>query len=478
MIKLPNLNELTHAQKDTLIIELITQLNAMTLRLNALEAKLAKNSRNSSKPPSTDGLQRKPKSLRVAGGKVGGQLGHPGHTLKRVADPEHTLIHPIATRCGSCGHQIALSDISLSKETRQVIDVPPARLEVTEHYVETARCTCGQVHTAQFPTTVTQAVQYGPQIKATIVYLTQYQQLPMERTKQALHDLFGLSLSTGTVQHHINQAAHLLQPVVARIADALHRAPVVHFDETSMHVGRSQQWLHSASTNSLTWYGAHAKRGGEALNHFGILPNFQGIAVHDGWKPYAAFECLHALCNAHHLRELIFIEESTKQPWATGMIQLLRVAKNEADASRAQGKPSLSIERLTHYQQHYQQLLDQADHLNPTQERDPTRIDKRGGIKQSFTYNLVARFKRYREEVWRFITDHRVPFDNNLAERDIRMPKLKQKVSGCFRTFDGFDAFCTIRSYLSTLRKQNLPLFESLAQAFAGNVLLPCLGSE
>ena len=202
------------------------------------------------------------------------------------------------------------------------------------------------------------------------------------------------------------------------------------------------------------------------------------MAVHDGWKPYAHYECLHALCNAHHLRELIFIEETTKQAWATEMIALLRAAKVEADVSAARGKKRLSVKRIAYYLRRNQELLTQAWKLNPQQERDPGRIDKRGIIKQTFTYNLLARLARYVDEVWRFITDHRVPFDNNRAERDIRMPKLKQKISGCFRTTHGFEAFCIIRSYLASLRKQELPLFQTLAFTFLGNVSQPCFDAE
>ena len=478
MIKVPNLKEMTHEQKDALIIQLIDMVNALNLRVNTLEEQLRKNSRNSSKPPSTDGIKRKPKSMRQTGGQVGGQIGHPGKTLKRVTHPDHTIIHRISTHCHDCGNAIDVRNISLASETRQVIDLPPIRIQVTEHRLEVAQCRCGKVHTAQFPDHITQAAQYGAHVKAAAVYLAQYQQLPVDRTAQALHDLFGLHVSAGTVQNHIDDAAVRLSATVQTINHTLRTAAVVHFDETSMHVGRTQQWLHSASTSNLTYYAAHVKRGAEALDAIGILPNFTGIAVHDGWKPYAGYECLHALCNAHHLRELIFIFETTKQAWAETMINLLRQAKTESDASLLKGKTTLSAQRVRYYLQQFQELLDQAWLLNPEQQRDPRRVEKRGIIKQSFAYNLIRRLERYANEVWRFIRDHRVPFDNNLAERDIRMPKLKQKISGCFRTSHGFESFCTIRSYLSTLRKQQQPLFHALVLAFSGNVMQPYLGAE
>jgi transposase len=472
MIKVPNLKELTHEQKDTLIIELVTTINSLITRVGDLEAKLAKDSHNSSKPPSSDGLKRKPKSMRKAGGLQGGQPGHPGKTLRRVENPDHVVIHPIDSQCDACGSLISSDRIALFPETRQIIDLPPIRFEVTEHRAQTAQCRCGKIHVAQFPASLTQAVQYGPHIKAAAVYLTQYQQLPIDRTAQALLDLFGLPLSTGTVQNCINEAAQALLPAVQQINQVIRVSPVVHFDETSMRVGRTQHWLHSASTSSLTWYGAHAKRGKEALDSFGILPTFSGVAVHDGWVPYSNYDCEHALCNAHHLRELIFIWESTEQAWAQEMISLLRAAKKEVDDSLAQGETKLAQNRIAYYHAHYWTLIAQGFRLNPQQERDPSREDLRGRIKQSFAYNLLARMQRYPDEVWRFITDLRVPFDNNQAERDIRMPKLKQKISGCFRTSHGFQAFCTIRSYLASLRKQKRQLFHALALSFSGNTPL------
>ncbi|MFM0166754.1 IS66 family transposase [Paraburkholderia sediminicola] len=472
MTKMPDFKDLTHEQKDALIVDLVK-------RLNAIEAKLEKNSRNSSKPPSSDGPGRKPKSLRgTSGAKPGAQPGHKGKTLKRVAQPDHIEIHPVAPVCDACGQQIESTRITVLPEGRQVIDLPPTRFNVTEHRVQIAQCACGKRHSGVFPESVSQAVQYGPQIRAAAVYLTQYQQLPVARTAQALADLFGLRVSTGTVQQSIDEAARLLAPAVKQISDALREQPVVHFDESSMRVGRTPHWLHLASTRTLSWYGAHRRRGSEALDSFGILPGFTGVAVHDGWRPYAAYECEHALCNAHHLRELVFVVESTQQPWAQQMIDLLGQAKREVDLSVAAGNMALGQSRQRYYRRRSRALIAQARRLNPTQARAPTRVEQRGRIRQSFTYNLVRRLQLQASEVWRFIADHRVPFDNNQAERDIRMPKLKQKISGCFRAVAGMEAFCTIRSYLGTLRKQNRSLIDALALGFAGFVVSPLTAAE
>jgi transposase len=472
MTKMPDIKDLTPEQKDALIVDLVR-------RLNELEAKLEKDSHNSSKPPSSDGPKRKPKSLRgTSGAKPGAQKGHEGKTLKRVAQPDHIEVHPVASRCDACGQPIEPSQITVLAEGRQVIDLPPVRLEVTEHRVQVARCRCGKHHSGVFPEAVSQAVQYGARVRAATVYLTQYQQLPVARTAQALKDLFGLHMSTGTVQYNIDEAARLLAPAVSQIGQALHQQPVVHFDESCMRVGRTAHWLHSASTAALSWYGAHRKRGSEALDSFGILPGFTGIAVHDGWRPYASYECEHALCNAHHLRELVFVLESTQQAWAQQMIDLLCQAKREVDLSMASGNTALSQARQRDYARRSRALLAQARKLNPLQAREPTRQERRGRIRQSFAHNLLTRLHDHADQVWRFIADHRVPFDNNQAERDIRMPKLKQKISGCFRSESGMQAFCAIRSYLATLRKQSRSLIDALAGAFAGYVVSPLPQAE
>ena len=473
MPQLPDLLALTPEQKDDLI-------RALYRRLVELEARVLKDSHNSSKPPSSDGLSKKPnpKSLRRASGrKVGGQKGRDGSTLERVALPDVVVQHALPEICDECGG--TLDQAVVTDERRQVFDLPRTRYEVTEHRVLEARCACGKVHCSRFPDSVPHLVQYGPTIKAAAVYLTQYQLLPMERTAQLLNDLYGLRLSPGTVQASIAQAAQGLAPTVASIAEAVKCAPVVHFDETGQRVGGRLRWLHAAVTATLSWYGAHDKRGQAAMDAFNIMPGFKGVAVHDGWVPYKDYDCTHALCNAHHLRELVYLAETTGQAWPQRMIDLLCAAKAEADQARrarelpaGQTASALSEQRLRHYRRRYQAILTEGERLNPESLR---KAGRRGRVKQSTATNLLGRLRRYTDDVLRFLYDQTVPFDNNQAERDIRMPKLKQKISGCFRTIQGADAFCITRSYLATMRKQGRDLFHSLILTFQGQPPQPAL---
>ena len=288
----------------------------------------------------------------------------------------------------------------------------------------------------------------------------------MERTVQLFEDLYGIKLSAGTVQASIGQAAQRLTAAYERITQAVSVAPVVHFDETGQRVGGKLHWLHTAATPQLTWYGAHDKRGRIAMDAAGILPAFQGVAVHDGWSSYREYDCTHALCNAHHLRELIYLEETTQQPWTRKMIEFLRAAKKEADAARDAARAP-SRHRLAHLRRQYGAILSEGERDNPPSTQRPRR---RGRIKQSPAVNLLIRLRQYRTDVLRFLADLRVPFDNNQAERDIRMPKLKQKTSGCFRTVAGAENFAIIRSYLSTLRKQGRNVFHALTSVFQNKI--------
>ena len=294
MHELPNLNRLSVAEKDALILAQFEQINRLTVivqtfsaRVRELEGRLRKDSHHSSKPPSSDGLAKKPKSLRQSSGrKPGGQAGHPGSTLKRVANPEVMVQHPLPEHGERCGADLGAQAAVVIEDRRQVFDLLKPVLQVTEHRGLEVRCQCGQHHRSLFPAEVSAPVQYGPVIKSTRVYLTQQQLLPMERTTQILSDLFGVKLSAGSVQASIAQAAQTLAPAVKRIAAAVSVAPVAHFDETGQRVGARLRWLHTACTALLTWYGAHDKRGRIAMDAFGILPAFNGVAVHDGLASY------------------------------------------------------------------------------------------------------------------------------------------------------------------------------------------------
>lgn len=476
MHELPDLSRLSIAEKDALILALFEQVKqvgrltamvqALSARVRELEGLLRKDSHNSSKPPSSDGLAKKPKSLRQASGrKPGGQAGHEGTTRERTATPDVIVQQPLPERCERCGARLGPKADVVVEERRQVFDLLKPVLQVTEHRGYEVLCRCGQRHRSDFPDNVSAPVQYGPVIKSTLVYLTQQQLLPIERTAQILSDLFGVKLSAGSVQASIVQAAQTLAPAVKRIAAAVRASPVVHFDETGQRVGARLRWLHTAGTPLLTWYGAHDKRGRAALDAFGILPAFAGVAVHDGWASYRDYACTHALCNAHHLRELIYLEETSEQAWPRKMIDFLCRAKDQADAAKLAQHP-LARTRLTALRHQYEAILAQGERDNPPRAR--TQHRQRGRLKQSAAVNLLLRLRQHADDVLRFLADSRVPFDNNQAERDIRMPKLKQKTSGCFRTVTGAESFCTIRSYLATLRKQGRNVFHALTLAFQG----------
>lgn len=466
MNELPDLDRLSHAEKDDLIRALFAQVQALTKQVEMLTAKvaelegrLAKNSRNSSKPPSSDGLNRpKPKSQRKSGQKPnGGQQGHPGHTLKQSAQPDHIETHAPVDHCDVCGRPLTNTVVV---ETRQVFDIPPLRHEVTEHRVLEAICQCGKAHRGEFPAAVSAPVQYGPRLKAAVVQLTHHHMMPVSRTGDLMGDLFGLPLSDATVLAINEEARTLLTPTVTAIGAAFKTAPVAHADETGMNVAGTLYWLHVLATTVLTWIGCHANRGKQAFDAFGILDEFVGTLIHDGWKPYRDLACTHALCNAHHLRELTYAFEEMGQVWAKRMIDLLVAACHEVD----QAGGVLTTDRLACYRKNYDAILAEGEAANP---RAPPS-GKRGRTKQSKALNLIDRLHIYADDVWRFATDHNVPFSNNVAEQAVRMPKVKQKISGGFRTKAGLDTFCTIRSYLATMHKQGANLFHALTLAFQG----------
>ncbi len=474
MDELPDLDRLSHAEKNDLIRALFAQVKfltaqvaTLTAKVSELEGRLAQNSRNSSKPPSTDGLSKpKPKSERQSGLRPsGGQKGHGGHNLKCVAHPNHTETHCPPSHCDACHRPLEGGAVV---EVRQVFDIPALHHEVTEHQVTEIRCTCGKIYRGEFPDGVTAPVQYGPRIKAAVVHLTHHHMMPVSRTGDLMGDLFGLPVSDATVLAAGEEAAGRLVGTVSAIGKALQAAPVAHADETGMRVAGSLNWMHVLTTATLTWVGVHLNRGKKAFDAFGILTEFFGTLVHDGWKPYRDLPCKHSLCNAHHLRELTYVFEEMGQAWAKRLHDLLIESCHEVVAA---GGP-LSFQRINHIRARYAEILAEGDAANP---RAPPS-GKRGRTKQSKAANLLDRLHIHADDVWRFMTDHGVPFSNNLAEQAVRMPKVKQKISGGFRTPNGATTFCTIRSYLATLHKQGDNLFHALTLTFKGHPPQPRFG--
>ena len=465
MDELPDLARLSHSDKDDLIRALFAQVKfltaqvaALTAKVSELEGRLALNSRNSSKPSSTDGLNKpKPKSQRKSEHPTGGQKGHGGHTLKKAAQPDHTETHRPPAHCDACHRPL---DGGTVVETRQVFDIPPLHYEVTEHQVVEIRCPCGKICRGKFPEGVSAPVQYGPRIKAAVVHLTNHHMMPITRTGALMGDFFGLPMSDATVLAANEEAKALLADTVAAIGDALQAAPVAHADETGMRVAGKLHWMHFLVTATLTWIGCHPNRGKKAFEAFGILTGFLGTLIHDGWKPYRELLCKHGLCNAHHLRELTYLFEEMGQAWAKRLIDLLVGACHEVTAAGGPLRP----ERIAHIRALYDEILREGEAANP---RAPPS-GRRGSTKQSKATNLLGRLRNHADDVWRFMTDHGVPFTNNLAEQAVRMPKVKQKIAGCFRTKNGVDTFCVIRSYLATLHKQGDNLFHSLTMTFMG----------
>ena len=451
---------------------LIAQLQQ---RLQELEARLAKNSRNSSKPPSTDPPFKKPppRSQRpVSGRQPGGQKDHPGVTRELVANPEQTVVVPLSGAC-ACGLELAGLDVETLPERRQVIDLV-IRREVTEYRTVAGVCACGQTHRSAFPADVAAPVQYGPGVSAFAVYLTHYQLLPYQRTAQLLNVLAGIALSPGTLVAMGREAAARLAAPVASIGQALVAQVVAHADETGLRVGKALQWLHVLCTATLTFYAVHAKRGREALAAIGLLAHFRGILVHDHWAAYLGLDCLHAFCNAHHLRELIAVTETYPGlAWPQRLIDLLLEANKATQAARDAGLSALAAATRADFFRRYDAILAEGARYHP---RRPGPPGSRRRVKQTPAHNLVTRLRDHRDEVLRFVTDLRVPFDNNVGERDMRMPKLKQKVSGCFRSVAGAHAFATVRSYLSTLHKQSADVYQALVLTFQGQPPMPRLG--
>lgn len=455
----------------------------------ALKRRLAQDSHNSSKPPASDGLARRRRpTRRPSGKKPGGQPGHVGQTLGLVATPDVVETHAPGV-CAQCQQPLdGMTGVEGTVvERRQVQDLPPLRLEVTEHQVVAVRCpACQAVTRGVFPDAVRATAQYGPRVRALAVYLHHYHVVPQQRTHEALTDLFGCTLSAATVATWVEHAADILAPTVAQIADLVAAGPHQHADETGIRIKGRLHWLHVNSTRWLTHLAWHAKRGVVATAAIGIWPRFQGRATHDRWASYDAYTgCTHSLCGAHLLRELTLVAEQDGpgQAWAEALADLLRGMSTAAAEWRATGASHVPEEERTAWIAQYHELLARGFVANATNAQPPPSVRsgpsarRRGRRKQSPAKNLLDALLRHDDRVLAFLDDLTIPFTNNQAERDLRMAKVQQKVGGTFRSDAGATAYCRLRSYLSTMRKQGRGMLDALIAVFHGRPLPVAWGS-
>src|SRR6266699_3875622 len=451
-------------------------IDALQERIKTLAGQQAKDSHTSSLPPSSDRFVRAPKSLRhKSGKKPGGQKGHRGQHLQQVEMPDQVLIHPVLS-CEHCQHDLRAHPADVP-ERRQVMDLPARRLWVTEQRIEEKQCpVCSHLTRASFPASVKAPAQYGTSIQTLATYLVEGQAVPYARASQLVQELLGVQLSMGSSARFVKSCHQQLAEVEKELKAAVVKTNVIHQDETGVRVGKEGWWVHVCSTERLTHYAAHQSRGRTALDAIGIAPQFRGTSVHDGVHSYQGYSFTQALCNVHHLRELTFIEEELKQLWARKMKDLLLAMKAEVERAKALGQHELDALVLAHLLRRYEEILQEGYLANPpplAPRKSEQGKRQPGRAKQSPARNLLDRLSGGKWMVLRFLHDFAVPFDNNQAERDLRMIKVQQKVSGCFRTEDGVAMFCRIRSYLSTLRKQGIALFSALDHTLAGHPVLP-----
>ena len=429
---------------------LIAAVGMLTAEVKDLKAKLAKNSVNSGKPPSSDGPGKKVKNSRVKSGKPsGGQVGHIGKTKQPTQKPDTIVKLEPQTEC-ACGGQIIINNEAFL--VRQQEDLQPAKVITIEYRAHDGKCDCcGKDYKASFPEGVSSPVSYGPHLRGMVAYLNSYQLLPLKRITEMVKHLYGITMSQATIVNITKEAHVRLAPVETRLKDEIIRSDIAYFDESGIRVCARLYWIHSASTKECTVYLVHQKRGTDAMDAMGILPVFTGTAIHDHWKSYYRYLCAHAECNAHHLRHLQWLFENLGYEWAGEMICLLLRIKRHVDLSRVFGADGLPQQAIDAYEAAYRKILVCAKALE-----NPHIESKR----------MANRMADYEQESLLFMYDFDVPFTNNLAERDIRMPKLKQKISGGFRSVEGANNFARIRGFVSTAIKRGKNVYDGLIAVF------------
>jgi transposase len=444
------------------IVELSNKVERLEARNRELESQKKIDSHNSSKPPSSDGFKRIIKNNRVKSGKPsGGQKGHPGITLIMVDKADHTLLHTV-THCVSCNAD--LQHIAVKKiKRRQVFDIPETRVAVTEHQAEEKECPrCGVTTSAPFPESAVKAAQYGPNLKAFASLLSLYQLIPSNRLSEVLEDLFGCKVSEGTLYLWSLGLHEALEGTEEIIKEQIKASPLAHVDETGMYCKSHRDWVHVTSTERLTYYAIHPNRGKLAINDIGLLNGYTGYVVHDCLSQYFSYPFNQVVCNAHILRELKYAYEEEKQLFATKMYKLLNRANRTVCRARDRGSTSIAASTLRAYEREYDRYLALGFKQNPKSAR---HIVKRGRVAQTKSFNLLIRLQKHQDAVLAFMYDFAVPFTNNLAERDLRMLKVKQKISGAFRSTMGAKIFCRVRGYISTARKNGVRVFRAIKDA-------------
>jgi len=435
-----------------------SMVELLVLLITLLVSRLNLNSSNSSKPPASD--QNRKRVRKAKGGKkAGGQKGRVGVTLQKVDEPDKIEVIKLDRRKLPPGRYK-----EAGYESRQVFDIDISRI-VTEYQAEILEDSKGNQFVAPFPKGVTKAVQYGTSLKAHSVYMSQFQLIPYKRIQEYFRGQLGIPVSEGSIYNFNQEAYGLLATFEEKAKAELAVSALLHVDETGINMNGDKRWLHCTSNSSWTYFFPHEKRGTDAMNRVGILPKFRGILCHDHWKPYYKYDCTHALCNAHHVRELEGVWEEDKQQWAKdtkSLLEEMNRAVNEAGGLLEAGESEK-------YRQRYRLILKNAEaECSPPDETN--RKGKRGRVERTKARNLLERLIEYEDDVLRFMDNEIVPFTNNLGENDIRMTKVQQKISGCFRSMEGAKIFCRVRSYLSTCRKQGVSSSQALEILFRGEL--------
>ena len=450
------------AQEQNLSPALVSSIKMLLLVVKLMANRLGLNSRNSSKPPASD-PNREKKSRQKGQNKPGGQQGRVGKTLEKFEQPDETQQLTIDRRTLPHGHYT-----EAGHEIRQVVEIDFTRW-VIEYQAQVLMNERGQRFVAEFPSQVTRPIQYGSSIKAHCVYLSQFQLLPYNRIADYFADQLGLPISEGSIYNFNQEAADRINRSGAEaiIKQQLQNCAVLHVDETGINIGGKRHWLHSASNLQWTYFYPHPKRGVEAMASAEILAHFTGILCHDHWTPYYTYQnCQHALCNAHHLRELERAWEQDGQQWARSMRTLLI----DINGTIRQSEDPLAPQQAKSYRAQYRKILKKGDKECPPPDPSQRKSGQRGRLKRSKARCLLDRLIEYENDVLRFMENASVPFTNNLGENDIRMTKVQQKISGCFRSMEGAHIFCLVRSYISSCRKQNVTATEALNLLFQGEL--------